>query len=56
MGDVNGDGLLDLDETWLYTYTRSLGTGLFSSLVTVMARDPGGSLVATAAESFYLHL
>ena len=56
VGDVNGDGLLDLDETWLYTYTRSLGTGLFSSLVTVMARDPGGSLVATAAESFYLHL
>eukprot|EP00820_Chromera_velia_P022351 Cvel_30909.t1-p1 / transcript=Cvel_30909.t1 / gene=Cvel_30909 / organism=Chromera_velia_CCMP2878 / gene_product=hypothetical protein / transcript_product=hypothetical protein / location=Cvel_scaffold4497:1-6517(-) / protein_length=485 / sequence_SO=supercontig / SO=protein_coding / is_pseudo=false len=34
-GDVNNDGVLDLDETWIYSASRTVTGGLYSNVATV---------------------
>ncbi|CAN5697113.1 hypothetical protein BH23PLA1_BH23PLA1_32940 [soil metagenome] len=44
-GDINGNGLLDLGETWVYTATTLVTAGLYTNIGTAMGTSPDGRTV-----------
>ena len=50
-GDTNGNGLLDLTETWTYTATRDATLGLHFNDAKVTAEDDQGEMVMDADPS-----
>jgi hypothetical protein len=51
-GDRNGDGILDVDERWIYECPAELkGTGLYKNRATVEATDEAGGKVDNKAEA-----
>jgi uncharacterized repeat protein (TIGR01451 family) len=49
LGDLNSDSILDIDEIWVYTATRSatqqdVDNGSFTNTATVTAEDPAGGV------------
>ncbi|MGR8920137.1 MAG: DUF7467 domain-containing protein, partial [Gammaproteobacteria bacterium] len=44
-GDTDGDGLLDTDETWIYTASEDVAGGLQTNVGTVTGKDPNGTPV-----------
>jgi hypothetical protein len=55
-GDTNGNGLLDVGETWTYTATRTATPGPYENFGTVTAVDEAGVLVANIDVSHHLGL
>lgn len=53
VGDVNRDGLLDLDEVWRYTATGTAATGQYRNDATVTAEDPLGTVVSDTDASHH---
>jgi hypothetical protein len=52
-GDANNDGLLDVDETWLYEATGIAVAGQYANTGTVTARDARDTLVTDTDPSHY---
>ncbi len=52
-GDTDGDGVLDVTETWVYTATRVVTAGVYSNTATVTGRDPGAALHNAADTASY---
>src|SRR5262245_37990570 len=58
-GDTNGNGLLDLGETWTYTATRTIPAGAtdpFVNVATVTASPQGFPNVLTASDDHSINL
>lgn len=47
-GDTNGNGLLDITETWTFTASRIATSGQYSNVGTVSGTPPTGPLVSDA--------
>jgi uncharacterized repeat protein (TIGR01451 family) len=52
-GDTNGNGLLDLSETWTYTDSATATDGQYENVGTVNAESPVGQLVTDSNLSHY---
>jgi uncharacterized repeat protein (TIGR01451 family) len=51
LGDSNGNGLLDLTETWTYTHTATAVAGQQTNLGTVNAQDPNNPPGTTVSDN-----
>ena len=52
-GDTDGDGLLDVDETWLYEATGTAAAGQYANVANVSGLTPGGETVLDNDPSHY---
>jgi uncharacterized repeat protein (TIGR01451 family) len=52
-GDTDGDGVLDVDETWTYTATGEVEEGFYENVADVTGTDPQGDPVADSDPSHY---
>ncbi len=52
-GDTNGDGLLDVDETWLYEATGTAAAGQYANVANVSGLTPDGDTVLDNDPSHY---
>ena len=50
-GDTNNDGLLDLDETWIYTGSTIATAGQYTNIGTVTGNDSTGTIPDAADDS-----
>ncbi len=53
-GDEDGDGILDPDEAWIFSATRTAAVGTFSNLATATGLDPSSNPVAITDRGFYI--
>jgi hypothetical protein len=52
-GDADGDGLLDIDETWVFVASGTATCGLYGNVGEVTAEGPGGRPVSDTDPSHY---